>query len=86
MQSNFTEPINIGSEEMVSINKLIEIVSEISGKTVTRAHKLDAPTGVRGRNSSNELIRRVLGWNYEMSLKQGLHHTYFWIQSQINSK
>lgn len=84
MQSNFTEPINIGSEEMVTINQLIEIVSDISGKAVTRKHKLDAPTGVRGRNSSNDLIRRVLGWNYEMSLKQGLEKTYFWINDQAN--
>jgi nucleoside-diphosphate-sugar epimerase len=84
MQSDFSEPINIGSEEMVTINQLIEIVSGISGKAVTRKHKLDAPTGVRGRNSSNVLIRQVLGWNYELSLKQGLDKTYNWIQSQID--
>jgi GDP-D-mannose 3',5'-epimerase len=82
MQSDFNEPINIGSEEMVTINQLIEIVSEISGKVVTRKHNLDAPTGVRGRNSSNELIRRVLGWDYEMSLRQGLEKTYTWIDEQ----
>jgi nucleoside-diphosphate-sugar epimerase len=86
MQSNFTEPINIGSEEMVTINQLIEIVSDISEKPVTRKHKLDAPTGVRGRNSSNELIRRVLGWDYQMSLKQGLEKTYAWINAQANQK
>ena len=84
MQSNFTEPINIGSEEMVTINQLIEIVSGVSGKAITSKHKLDAPTGVRGRNSSNELIRRVLGWDYEMSLKQGLEKTYAWINDQAN--
>lgn len=85
MQSNFTEPINIGSEEMVTINRLIDIVSDVSGKMVLRKHKLDAPTGVRGRNSSNDLIRRVLGWDYELSLKQGLEKTYSWINSQINA-
>ena len=84
MQSNFTEPINIGSEEMVTINQLIEIVAEVSGKTVSCRHKLDAPTGVRGRNSSNDLIRRVLGWDYQMSLKQGLEKNYEWIEGQIN--
>jgi len=84
MQSNFTEPINIGSEEMVTINQLIEIVSEVSGKQVTRKHKLDGPTGVRGRNSSNDLIRRVLGWDYQMSLKHGLEKTYAWINDQAN--
>jgi len=83
MKSNFTEPINIGSEEMVTINQLVEIVSEISGKSVTRKHKLDAPTGVRGRNSSNNLIRRVLDWDYDMSLKQGLEKTYAWIENQV---
>ena len=83
MKSNFTEPINIGSEEMVTINQLVEIVSEISGKSVTRKHKLDAPTGVRGRNSSNNLIRRVLDWDYDMSLKQGLEKTYDWIENQV---
>jgi nucleoside-diphosphate-sugar epimerase len=83
MKSNFTEPINIGSEEMVTINQLVEIVSEISGKSVTRKHKLDAPTGVRGRNSSNNLIRRVLDWDNDMSLKQGLEKTYAWIENQV---
>jgi GDP-D-mannose 3',5'-epimerase len=83
MNSNFTNPINIGSEEMVTINELIQIVSELSGKSVTPKYKLDAPTGVRGRNSSNDLIRRVLGWNYQMSLKQGLGKTYNWINQQV---
>jgi nucleoside-diphosphate-sugar epimerase len=84
MNSNFTNPINIGSEEMVTINQLIETVAEISGKSVTRKHKLDAPTGVRGRNSSNDLIRRVLDWDYQLSLKQGLQKTYAWINDQAN--
>lgn len=86
MQSNFSEPINIGSEEMVTINQLIEIVSKIAGKPTTRKHKMDAPTGVRGRNSSNDLIRKVLNWNYEISLEQGLEKTYAWINSQIINK
>ena len=83
MQSNFTEPINIGSEEMVTINQLISIVSELSGKPVTRKHKLDAPTGVRGRNSSNNLIRRTLDWDYQMTLQEGLAITYSWIEGQL---
>jgi nucleoside-diphosphate-sugar epimerase len=85
MQSNFTAPINIGSEEMVSINQLISYVAEISGKRVTQKHKLDAPVGVRGRNSSNVLIRKVLDWDYQMSLKQGLEKTYAWINEKANS-
>ena len=86
MQSNFSEPINIGSEEMVTINQLIEIVSRISGKTTTKRYNLDAPTGVRGRNSSNDLIREILNWNYEISLEQGLMKTYAWINNQANNK
>ena len=86
MQSNFIEPINIGSEEMVTINQLIEIVSRISGKTTTKRYNLDAPTGVRGRNSSNDLIREILNWNYEISLEQGLMKTYAWINNQANNK
>jgi nucleoside-diphosphate-sugar epimerase len=85
MQSNFSEPINIGSEEMVTINQLIAIVADISGKEVTQKHKLDAPTGVRGRNSSNDLIRKVLDWEYEVTLQEGLEKTYFWINEQANS-
>ena len=69
---------------MVTINQLIDIVSEISGKQVTRKHNLEAPTGVRGRNSSNGLIRKVLDWDYKMSLKSGLEITYSWIDSQVN--
>ena len=86
MQSNFTDPINIGSEEMVTINQLIEIISKISGKPTSRRYKLDAPTGVRGRNSSNDLIRKVLDWDYKISLEQGLEKTYTWISSQLSNK
>jgi nucleoside-diphosphate-sugar epimerase len=86
MRSNYTEPINIGSEEMVTINHLIDRISGISGKPVKRKHKLDAPTGVRGRNSSNDLIRKVLDWDYETSLNSGLTDTYSWISKQIRLK
>ncbi len=83
MQSSFMQPINIGSEEMVTINHLIQLVSETAKKSVSRIHKLDAPTGVRGRNSSNNLIREVLGWDYKMSLKEGIEITYNWINQEI---
>ena len=86
MNSDFSEPINIGSEEMVTINQMIEILSKISNKKVTRKHILDAPTGVRGRNSANALIRKVLGWDYSMSLEQGLTKTYAWINDQAREK
>ena len=83
MTSNFSEPINIGSEEMVTINQLASIVSEISGKDVTFKHKLDAPLGVRGRNSDNTLIKEILDWNYSLTLQEGLVKTYEWIQRQL---
>lgn len=83
MDSNFKGPVNIGSEEMVTINQLVDIIGQIAGKTFTRKYLLDAPMGVRGRNSSNDLIRRELGWDYNMSLAEGLSQTYSWIYSQI---
>jgi nucleoside-diphosphate-sugar epimerase len=84
MDSNFIEPVNIGSEEMVTINKLVDIVAKISGKEVKKQHKLDAPLGVRGRNSNNDLIRKELNWDYEMSLEEGISKTYDWINDKVN--
>lgn len=83
MQSDFIGPVNIGSEEMVSINQLVDIAASIEGKNITKAH-VDGPTGVRGRNSNNDLIRKELGWDYSVSLKDGIEKTYNWIKSQIN--
>jgi len=83
MISDFQGPINIGSEEMVTINQMVEIISEIAQKKILRKHKLDAPVGVRGRNSSNDLIRKELGWDYSMPLAEGLNKTYFWILDQL---
>jgi nucleoside-diphosphate-sugar epimerase len=68
---------------MVTINKLVEIVSQIADKKIKINH-IDGPTGVRGRNSDNTLIKNKLGWNYEMTLAQGIEKTYKWIESQIN--
>ena len=70
MDSDFMGPVNIGSEEMVTINELVDTVAKVSGKVVKRMHKLDAPLGVRGRNSNNDLIREKLGWDYEQTLKR----------------
>jgi len=83
MQSKYSQPVNIGSEEMVSINGLVEVVSGISGKQILKNHKLDAPVGVRGRNSDNRLIRKVLGWDYSVQLQDGLGKTYRWIEQQV---
>jgi GDP-D-mannose 3', 5'-epimerase len=83
MKSNFAGPVNIGSEEMVSINQLVEYVSLIANKKVTRNHKLDAPLGVRGRTSDNRLIEKELGWSPAYTLMAGLAETYLWINKQV---
>lgn len=86
VNSDFQGPVNIGSEEMVSINKLVEIVAKVAGKEVTKKHKLDGPLGVRGRNSDNALIREKLNWDYSQSLEVGIKKTYDWIVTQINKR
>ena len=86
MQSDFMGPVNIGSEEMVSINELVDTTAKVAGKQVTKIH-LDVPhTGVRGRNSNNDLIRKELGWDYKLTLEEGIRKTYTWIQKQIDLK
>ena len=83
MDSDFLGPVNIGSEEMVRINELVDITAKVGGKTIKRVHKMNTPQGVRGRNSNNELIREKLGWDYEQTLEEGITKTYHWIKSQI---
>lgn len=82
MNSDYSYPINIGSEEMVSINQLVEIVSTIADKKISIKH-IDGPLGVRGRNSDNELIKEILDWDYKFNLKEGIKETYLWIEKQI---
>ena len=83
MQSDFLGPVNIGSEEIVTINELVDIAERVSGKKVNRKHKLDAPVGVRGRNSNNDLIREKLNWDYSQTLEVGIKKTYEWILTQL---
>lgn len=81
---DITFPINLGSAEMVSINQLVDIVEEIAGIKLKRAYNLDAPKGVRGRNSDNTLIQKMLNWEPDTSLKVGMEKTYAWIYDQMN--
>jgi GDP-D-mannose 3',5'-epimerase len=83
--SDVVEPINIGSSELVSINQLIDIISDIAGVTVERVHDLSAPQGVRGRNSDNTLIQERLGWEPSTSLRDGLEVTYRWVSNQVEA-
>ena len=75
-------PVNIGSEEMVTINELVDITARVAGKDVRKIH-IDGPLGVRGRNSNNDLIREKLGWDYSQTLEEGIRKTYNWIVDQI---
>ncbi len=84
VQSDFSGPVNIGSEEMVSINELVDIAAKVSGKKVEKNH-IEGPLGVRGRNSNNDLIREKLGWDYSMTLEEGILKTYNWIDDQLSA-
>ena len=85
MESDVADPINIGSSELVTINGLIDIISDIAGITVERTHDLSAPQGVRGRNSDNDMINEKLGWEPSTSLRDGLEITYAWVYDQVKA-
>ena len=83
--SNFMEPLNLGRSELVSINQLVDIVEELAGIKMKRNYNLSAPQGVRGRNSDNTLINKVLGWEPEIDLRTGMKKTYDWIYEEMTS-
>ena len=83
--NKFSEPFNIGSEEQVSINQMIEIIEDIAKYKVNKEYELDKPKGVRGRSSNNDLVREKLNWDIEFKLKDGLEKTYKWIYDEITS-
>lgn len=82
MRSDYAEPLNIGQDRMVTINRLADMVAEIAGIRVIKKH-VAGPQGVRGRNSDNARLRQVLGWSPQVSLEEGLRHTYAWIEEQV---
>ena len=82
MDSDFMGPVNIGSEEMVTINELVDTAARVAEKTIEKEH-IDGPLGVRGRNSNNDLIREKLGWDYSQSLEDGIEKTYNWINTFV---
>jgi len=85
MDSDFMGPVNIGSEQMVTINELVDTAAKIAGKKVDKNH-IPGPLGVRGRNSNNDLIREKLGWDYSQTLEDGIAKTYNWIKEQLDKK
>ena len=83
MRGDSPEPVNLGSDEIVTINQLVDLLEEISGVTVERRYLLDAPKGVRGRNSDNALMRATYGWAPSISLRDGMERTYAWVYEQV---
>lgn len=86
MQSNHKEPINIGSDRLVSINEMVKIISKIAQKKISNKYDLSKPQGVRGRNSDNTQVKKILNWEPQVSLEEGLEKTYNWILAQLQSK
>ena len=85
MDSDFIGPVNIGSEEMVTINELVYTAARVAGKNIIIEH-VDGPLGVRGRNSNNDLIREKLGWDYSQTLEDGIEKTYNWINTFVKAE
>lgn len=85
MRSDYREPLNLGSERLVTINELVDIVARVAGKTIRKRHDLTKPQGVRGRNSDNRQLTAVLRWQPRTSLEEGLGATYRWIRSMLES-
>jgi nucleoside-diphosphate-sugar epimerase len=83
MASDYPEPLNLGTEEMVSVNQLVDLVCDVAGKKLLKHHDLSKPQGVRGRNSDNSRLRSVLGWEPQTSLRNGLNITYRWIEDEL---
>jgi GDP-D-mannose 3', 5'-epimerase len=83
MASDYRNALNLGTDELVTINQLVDFVAEVAGKRVTKRHNLAGPQGVRGRNSDNSRLRKELGWEPSISLRQGLKQTYPWIEQEL---
>ena len=83
MRSGFRNPLNLGTDQLISIDGLVDLVAGIAGKRISKKHDLSRPQGVRGRNSDNSLLNRTLGWEPSISLEQGLSVTYNWIHQEL---
>ncbi len=86
MASDMTDPVNIGSDELVTVNQLVSVVEDIAGVRLRRKYLLDAPKGVRGRNSDNTLIKATLGWAPGTPLREGLEKTFFWVFNEVKAR
>lgn len=86
MESDFDEPLNIGSDRLISVDELVDIVSDAAGKKLKKIYQTDKPQGVRGRNSDNTLCEATLGWEPSVTLEEGLQKTYNWVERQVKNK
>jgi nucleoside-diphosphate-sugar epimerase len=86
MSSDYPHPLNLGTDELVTISQLVDIVAEIAGKRIVKRFDRTKPQGVRGRNSDNSQLRKAVGWEPQTPLKQGLVQTYRWIESELRKK
>ena len=86
MESVYDKPLNLGTDELVSVNQLVDIVCRASGKSLSKKHDLSKPQGVRGRNSDNSLLRKTLGWEPRITLEDGMALTYDWIWSELSKQ
>jgi len=84
MESDYNKPVNIGSDRLVTIDELADIIIKISGKNITKKYDLTAPQGVRGRNADLTVARKIIGWEPKVSLEEGLEKTYRWIEMKVN--
>jgi GDP-D-mannose 3', 5'-epimerase len=85
MRSDYRQPLNLGRDEMISINELVDLVAQIAGKKIGKTHNLNQPVGVRGRNSDNTRCRLVFGWEPQIALEEGMRRTYAWIANELEN-
>ena len=83
MASDYHDALNLGTEELVTVDQLVDLVCAVAGKQLSKRHNLEGPQGVRGRNSDNSRLREVLGWEPSLTLRQGLMRTYPWIEAEL---
>jgi GDP-D-mannose 3', 5'-epimerase len=86
MQSEYAQPLNLGTEELISVSDLVDLVARCAGKRILKSYDLSKPQGVRGRNSDNSRLREVLDWEPSIGLETGVRRTYHWIESQLTSR
>jgi nucleoside-diphosphate-sugar epimerase len=84
MASDYHDPLNLGTDRLITINGLVDLVSKIANKSLIKRHDLEKPQGVRGRNSDNTRLNKVLGWEPSISLEAGLEVTYKWIEDELD--